>query len=252
MSKDKYSMHDELQSMEESSYWWFSARREIIETIFKKYLEDEAGGDFKIIDIGCGMGGEINWLEKYGDVYAIDPEPEAVSFSKARARNPNQVTIGSLPSQINFGKIFDCVIALDVLEHVEDDRSSLEFIFNNLLKDGGFLILTVPAYKFLWSPNDVFNLHKRRYSLSELKNKVEQTGFQILKLSYYNTILFPVALLIKLLSKIIWGLAPRAHFSKSMPIINIFLKKIFSLEKHLITKLNLPFGVSLICVAKKP
>ncbi len=252
MYNEKFSMHEQLQSMEETAYWWFVGRREIAENMFRKYIVTEKlSENFKILDIGCGMGGEIKWLEQYGDVFAVDPEPQAVYFSKEKAKKPNQVICGALPAEINFGKIFDCVVALDVLEHIENDRLSLEFVFNNLLKSGGFLIITVPAYKFLWSPNDVFNDHKRRYNVRELKSKLEKAGFKIIKLSYYNTLLFMPAFIIKLLSRVVWGLAPKATFSKPIPILNTVFKKMFSFEKYLIKRFNLPFGVSLISIAKK-
>jgi hypothetical protein len=138
---------------------------------------------------------------------------------------------------------------LDVLEHVEDDRGTL-VTTHRLLREGGKLLITVPAFPSLWSPLDVMLHHKRRYTPTQLKEVVTAAGFSILHQTYFNTLLFPVALVRRV--------AARVTHNESMgdleipgKTLNSVLRKIFELEKPLIPKVSFPFGLSLLCWAEK-
>jgi hypothetical protein len=137
-----------------------------------------------------------------------------------------------------------------VLEHIEDDLGSLHRVAQ-LLRPGGFLVVTVPAYRFLWSEHDVVNEHKRRYTRTELATKMKQIGFGIRKLSYFNTLLFPPIAAMRLIQRLRDrpGQADEGHVA---PWLNGVLRRVFSLEKQMLRWLSLPFGVSLIAVADKP
>jgi hypothetical protein len=132
-----------------------------------------------------------------------------------------------------------------VLEHIEDDKKALSKMAT-LVKDGGFLVLTVPAYKFLWNRHDDINHHYRRYSKKELIKKIPD-NLLIKKASYFNTFLFPMAIIDKLVlakNKKSYGLDPNM-------MVNSVLYRIFSAEKTVLRFLNLPFGVSILLIAEK-
>ena len=243
-------MYDYLKFMNESSNWWYRGRRSVLDALMRYFLPKDKKLD--ILDIACGMGSVLYFLSKYGRVFGVDPDVKAVEYSKSKSFNPSLVTVGELPNNISFDILFDCVAALDVIEHVKDDVNALEFINQKLLKKGGFLFITVPAFQFLWSPHDEMNLHYRRYTKSELKIKLEKSGFRILKISYYNTLLFPLIAAVKLLSHFRISKAPKAHTERPMnPIMNALLFSIFNLESYFIRMANFPFGISLVVVAQK-
>ena len=159
----------------------------------------------------------------------------------------NAIFKGRLPNEIPFqNSSFDLISLLDVLEHTEDDLKSLKKVYD-LLKDKGVLVLTVPAYKLLWNDLDLMSGHKRRYVSLNLKKKVQKAGFKVQKISYFNSLLFPIVALIKRFKK---G-DPKAEFLLLPPTINSLLKKIFSIEKYIILKSRIPFGASIILIAKK-
>lgn len=231
----------------EDKHWWFQARKEIVIKLIDRYYKLKHNA--KVLDLGCGTGMMLNYLSKYGKVFGLDNNLEAIKYSKKKSPQA-KIIFGSLPDHLPKEK-FDLITALDLIEHIDKDTDGLEAI-SNILKPKGILIITVPAYQFLWSGQDKLSRHKRRYTLSELKIKLKQAGFEIKKISYYNTMLFLPAALVKFLNKFIWQGSPKSHFEK-MPncIINQMLKMIFSSEKHLLPFLNFPFGVSIIAIASK-
>ena len=143
---------------------------------------------------------------------------------------------------------FDLVTAFDVFEHLEDDQKGLEEAFR-VLKKGGFLLLTVPAYSWLWSFHDESLGHKRRYTKQELEKKVKKAGFKILKSSYLiSSFLFPIALFrfIQRLFRV------KGQSYVILPkFLNVLLAEILKLEALLLQFCNLPFGVSLILLGRK-
>jgi len=168
-----------------------------------------------------------------------------------------EVTAFSVPGKVALfleDEMFDLVVALDVIEHITDDGAALSEYYR-ITKHNGILLLTVPAYSFLWGAHDEINDHKRRYVADELKNKVEKTGFTVGKLTYFNTFLFPFVLLARMgqrLMRMVNGRhKPRSDLKLYPFIINDLLEAIFMLEEGLLRKYDLPYGVSLLCVAKK-
>ena len=144
---------------------------------------------------------------------------------------------------------FDLITALDVIEHIDDDEQSLKVI-QSLLSEKGTAIITVPAYMFLWSHFDELNEHKRRYTLSELQTKIKNAGLKIEKISYYNTLLFPIAYLVRKLNNLL-GRDGASDIDMPGETVNTILRKIFTSEKSLLRYFNLPFGVSILAVVKK-
>jgi len=180
-----------------------------------------------ILDIGCGSGLMLNSLTEYGNVSGMDASDEAIVFSRKIFKGI--VKKGSLPYKVPYTQdSFDLITALDVIEHIDDDIEALRSI-RLLMKSNGSLIVTVPAYMFLWSEHDVLNEHKRRYTVKDLKEKFQLSGFEIEKITYFNTFLFiPIALIrgINFLLK----RNSKTDVELPHPFVNFILKKIFSFE----------------------
>lgn len=235
----------ERMSSSEQEHWWFVGRRKIITDLLRKLpLPPEA----RILEAGCGTGGNLRMFSEFGKVYAFEPEPSALT--RAREKKIGEVTRGSLPDDIPYSAgEFDLVAALDVLEHVEPDRESLESLAR-FIKPGGWLLITVPAFQGLWSVHDILHHHKRRYTKPLLRALFRNTALRIRLLSYFNTWLFPIALVFRYYKKLL-----RKQDSREDNIppaaINRLFAGIFASERFLIGRISLPAGLSLILLAQK-
>ena len=231
----------------EESHWFFVGRRNILRRLLDGLL---AGVDQpRILDVGCGTGATMGFLERYGEVVGVDISAQAVKFCQEQGRARLCLADGG---HLPFAEgSFDLVTALDLLEHLEQEPVGLREMWR-VLKNEGRLLAVVPAFAFLWSDFDKFSGHYRRYTGSELRDKVESAGFEITRLSYFNTLLFPF----------VWGVrrfknfagrwkAFRSDLEMPTPGLNSLLAGIFSLEGGLMARNDLPFGVSLICIAAK-
>jgi SAM-dependent methyltransferase len=245
MEKDFYLQYASV----EDKHWWFVARRQIIEkVIFRLNLPKNA----QILEAGCGTGGNLQMLSRHGQVSAM--ELEEIACQLANQRQVTQVKRGSLPDRIPFSLEYDLILILDVIEHLDDDFSALKALYYKL-KPGGYLLITVPAYQFLWSEHDDINHHKRRYRLKGLKQRVKKAGYEVNYGSYFNTFLFPVVAIVRVLTKLL----PKRNKNQissdlvvpSQPV-NQILKWLFASEGYLINKFSLPFGVSVLLLARKP
>lgn len=233
----------------EEYHWWFVSRRRIIETLVSKVIPD-LDGHSKILDAGCGTGGNLKSLKLPSDnMVGMEPDPQAAG--KAAEKSGKPVYHGKLPDQIPFpSENFDLILILDVLEHLDDDLSSLRALVSKL-KPGGHVLITVPAFKFLWSDHDESHHHRRRYLLSELQGIIKSSGLSVKYGSYYNFWLFPVVFLLRatILKKLIKNSS--SDLVKTTKIINWLLSKIMSSEKNILKRRSLPFGVSIIAIGKK-
>jgi len=143
----------------------------------------------------------------------------------------------------------DFILASDVLEHLDEDTIGIREIYRSLKREGK-VIFTVPAFRSLWGVQDIVGMHKRRYSKKELMTKIEGEGFKILRSSYFNFFLFfPILIGRRILSLL--GLRIESENQINLPLINFFLKTVFSIEPHYLKYFSFPFGVSIYCIAKK-
>lgn len=243
----KKIMYDYFYQIEDK-HWWFQARKDIVMELIKKYYKP--GANPRVLDIGCGTGMMLKYLSKYGKTWGIDKDLKAIEYAQKKAPKA-KIILGSLPEKLPKGK-FDLVTLLDVIEHVDKDQEAL-WTIANILKPQGVLVITVPAYHFLWTGHDDINLHKRRYAIGELKTKINNAGFKIRKISYYNNFLFLPIATAKLIKRFLKPNKSTSHFSANVPpyFFNQSLKIIFSFEKYFLPYLNFPFGISLIVVASK-
>lgn len=242
MNIDMYRIFFQVQK----KHWWFVTRKEIVLETIDRYSNKNA--DAKVLDIGCGSGVMLTALEELGQTFGMDMSDDAINFSKEIFSG--RVEKGFLPDQVPYEEsFFDLITALDVIEHIDQDVESLQAIRLRLVPDGK-AIITVPAYMFLWSKFDEINEHKRRYTLTELNTKLIQAGFTVEKISYYNTLLFPVVFAVRLLNNVLQRDGTSDIDMPSLPL-NFVLEKIFGIEKYLLRFINLPFGVSILAVVRK-
>ena len=229
MDPKLYTAHQNL----EDSHWWFTGRRRILSAVAERF--NLFTPESKVLDAGCGTGGTLRWLESQAiQCDGFDPVAPDTLY-------------GRLPFEIPFeAESFNVVLALDVLEHIEDDKRTLESI-RTLLRPNGTLILTVPAFQSLWSAHDTINHHYRRYRKKPLITLLEKSGFRVQYASYFNTILFPA---ITLMRKIRPNNEDDLHTTKGW--VNKFLTGVLTFEAKLIHfGARLPFGVSLIVIARR-
>ena len=230
---------------EEGRHWWFIGRRKIIESFLERIGER---GELKnILDVGCGTGANLEILSRYGEAEGVDVSAEALSF--CRARGLNQVRQGEaehLPYEDNS---FDLVTALDVVEHLDDDIGGLREM-RRVLRPGGRALFFVPAFMFLWGVQDDVSNHRRRYRLAEIKDVARRAGFEIERASYANMTFFAPTLLGRWLMRLI-GFRPTSESKININALNGLFGRILGAESSILRHMNLPFGVSAICVARR-
>lgn len=234
----------------EKDDWWFVGRRKILSTLLEKYLVQRKAKskNLAIIDIGCGAGDVMELLAKFGQVLGVDSSKQIAAFNKKMGR---KVVVGDI-TKLDFPqKQFSLVTVLEVLEHLDRDRQALEEVWR-ILKPGGMLVITVPAFSFLWGSHDVTAHHKRRYTQKEIEEKLQKTGFKIIKISYMNTFLFPIIFSVRILKKLFNIGEGKSDFWEYPPFVNQILKQIFSFEATLLKRTSFPFGTSLLVIAEKP
>ena len=243
--------HYEDMYKTQNSHWWFVGRRNIIKSQIRKLnLKKES----EILEVGCGTGGNIELLTKFGNVSAFEMNEYALRTSKKIAKKINfsiELSPGYCPDNIPFKeKKFDFICMLDVLEHIEEDDTTISNL-KNKLNENGHILITVPAYNWLWSKHDEINHHKRRYSKGSIKKLIQSKNMKLIKLSYFNSFLFPIAAAVRLLD-LEKNIDEREINKNSVNnrIFNWLLTKIFSFERHLIKFFSFPFGLSIILILK--
>ena len=229
MVKDTHSHAEELEKIEECDFWSHVKAKLILGLIEGK----------DILDVGCGacLLSEI-LLEKNYNVLAIDNDAKAVEIARKKGIMEFTADINNWETN----KKFDCVIVSDVLEHIDDDKFVIRKIYAMLKPDGCF-ILNVPSYKFLFGKHDILLGHKRRYSDSELKTKLEESGFTIEYQRHWNLLALPMTILI---TKILKKNYPHERISK-LGLLSKSLEKLLLIE----AKINYLFGISILCKARK-
>jgi SAM-dependent methyltransferase len=242
MDEKAFREMDELQK----SHWWYLGRRRIVKTLFHKYIR-EAGGDM-FLDVGCGAGEGSCILSSPGQLTGLDESDEALAY--ATRKGYAEVRKGSAERLPFVSNTYFGVLALDVLEHVDDDNAMLQEC-HRVLRQQGTLLLTVPAYMWMWSTHDELFGHKRRYLKRDLLKEINDAGFEIVFASYYCTLLFmPGVIFNQVFRKYIHRNAQ--NFFPMPKALNALLYGIFSIEAPLLRiGLKAPFGSSIIVVARK-
>lgn len=236
------AIYDRMRTLE-ASHWWFTGRRDILTRVIADLpLPPKA----RILEVGCGVGGNIEMLRRFGEVQALEPDADSRAYIEQRlGLTPAD---GLLPHALPYAPgRFDLVCALDVVEHVEDDAGALAAL-RRLVAPGGFLVVTVPAYGWMWSRHDEAHHHKRRYTLAKVERLGRAAGLTPVKQSYFNAVLFPLAAAIRIAKRVLRidseddAMPPRA--------VNGLLRKVFGAEAGWLARGSLPFGLSILFVAR--
>lgn len=241
MDSHMYAQMAEL----EKNHWWFVGRRAVVFDVLRR-----ARVSGKLLDVGLGTGFNARAFERMGfSVEGLDPAPEAVAFAKDIVPNV-PVFAAPFPSAKVPSATYDVVMLLDVLEHLEDDVAGARDVAR-VLKPGGMAIITVPAFRFLWTKHDESAHHFRRYRKKELCRVLEGAGLELVFVSYYNFFLFPLIAFVRMLTKVL-GREGGSDFDKTPHFLNRLLGWFFGVERFLLRFFRFPFGVSLIAVIRKP
>ncbi|MBX9880560.1 MAG: class I SAM-dependent methyltransferase [Sphingomonas sp.] len=235
---DRMAEHD-------SSHWWYRARRDILADYVARYAG--LGADARILEIGCGTGHNLPMLARFGQVEAIEIDDAARAIASTRLDRPvGDAPLPQLPG-IERGA-YDLIAVLDVVEHIADDVAALKAM-GDCLKPGGKILITVPAHQWLWSAHDVVNHHQRRYSKASLDAAIRAGGLRHNGLRYFNSLLFPLAVAARLAGR----LTGKDDSDDSPPPapVNALFEKVFAIERHLIGRVPMSPGVSIITLATK-
>jgi SAM-dependent methyltransferase len=231
----------------EGSHWWYIGRRRIISNFVKEICSRIKDRRPKILDVGCGTGANLVMLGEFGEAQGIDVSTDALSF--CRERGLDNVRHGAAEELPYEDETFDLVTALDVVEHLDDDMAGLKE-FRRVLRADGRILLFVPAFMFLWGVQDDVSHHRRRYTLPELLRVVREAGFEIERATYANITFFLPILAVRKIMR--WtGLRTETENSIGISALNGLLGRVFGAESSILRRMNLPFGVSALCVARK-
>ena len=235
-------IYDRMAELDEL-HWWYRARREVLAALIRRTTSLPAKA--RILEVGCGTGHNIGMLEQFGKVDGIEIDPEARAFAEKRLGR--KIASAPLPELTGIQRSrYDLVAALDVVEHIDDDRAAIAGLAG-CVKPGGKLLVTVPAHQWMWSSHDELNHHKRRYSKRELRELIAGSPLRLDAIGYFNSLLFPLAVGARLASRV----TGRGGGDDSLPPkpVNYVFERAFAAERRLIGKVPLPPGLSLFAVA---
>lgn len=229
----------------EEELWWYQGRRKVCFGLLDRFLHINPMRS--ILDVGCGTGLNLTYLADYGQATGVDMSPEAIRHCEKRGlKNVRLHEANELPFP---NEAFELVTAFDVIEHIDDDRGAL-CEFERLLKPEGALLIYTPALPWMFNEHDRRVHHKRRYTKSELEEKIRSSGFEIDYISYVNLLILPIVLCARLYFKFLGN----SHGEMVMPprILNAFFRQICFLESTFLSRFSLPYGMTLVCFAHKP
>jgi len=230
----------------EQSHWWHIGRRQIIASFVEDICRRVTDRRPRILDVGCGTGANLLMLSKYGDAEGVDVSEDALAF--CRERGLGNVKLGAAEDLPYDDGTFDLVTALDVVEHLDDDLAGLREM-RRVLRPGGRVLLFVPTFMFLWGLQDDVSNHRRRYRMPELQRVLEQAGFEVERTTYANiTFFMPILAMRKLMR--MTGIKAESENNINVSALNGVLARMLGAESFVLRYMNIPFGVSGLCVAR--
>jgi ubiquinone/menaquinone biosynthesis C-methylase UbiE len=230
----------------EQSHWWHIGRRRILADFVEDICRHVTDRRPRILDVGCGTGANLLMLSKYGEAEGVDISEDALAF--CRERGLDKVKLGAAEELPYEDGTFDLVTAFDVVEHMDDDLVGLREM-RRVLRPGGRVLLFVPTFMFLWGLQDDVSHHRRRYRLPELTRVLERACFQIERATYANiTFFLPILVMRKIMQ--LTGIKAESENNINVSAFNGVLGRLFGAESWFLRRMNFPFGVSGLCVAK--
>lgn len=230
--------------------WWSEGRKELVHrlAVDQGFLP---GG--LTVDVGCGVGDMVDFFARFGPAIGFDPELNAVLEGQRRGRTLAVATAESIPVDDGSASL---VLALDVLEHIEDDIGAVREIFR-LCRPGGLFVASVPAYPFLWSPYDESARHVRRYSKRQFLTLINAAGFNVQRMTGYNAVFLPLVAPVRVLSRsrlarkqLSLDTASQIRTSTRLSVIG---RGATAIERSITKRgIDIPIGLSLVVVARRP
>jgi SAM-dependent methyltransferase len=235
----------------EESYWWYRGLRVLLTALIARYAPTRR--DAMILDAGCGTGANMKLLEAYGRVIGVDIAEPAIDFSRARGIPGDRVFLASVTDLPFRPNLFDLAISLDVICNIAEDVGAFAELAR-VLKRGGVAIVQMPAYQWLWSRHDVAVGHQRRYAARDLRDKLSRVGFHVERMMSANMLLFPFVAARRLLFERYSAANGRPVQSDISPLprpLNALLSAFYAAEMRVASRIDFPYGLSLIAVARK-
>ena len=240
---------EEMRKLEDE-YWWFVGRRRMVRDLVRRHMSGHQS--LRVLDAGCGTGGTLAALEGVGELWGCDISTEALEMCRLRGLDR---LVESRIEALDFDDAsFDVVISCDVLEHVEDDAGAMRELAR-VLRPGGICVLTLPAYKWLWSEHDEALGHLRRYVGAEVRRLVEGAGLGMEKLTGAVALALPMTVLYRVFTRLTRRTRDDAARTSLVLLpgpVNGMLIRLLDLENLLMRRLRLPWGASIVAVARKP
>jgi SAM-dependent methyltransferase len=246
LSKEMQQHTYAIMNRVEDTHWWYVGRRAILESFLEGIIEKSKIENSKILDVGCGTGGNLEMLEKFGAAEGVDVSDDALEFCKSKGLKVHKGLAEKLPFA---DESFDIVTALDVVEHLDDDIAGLKEMFR-VTKTGGKSLIFVPAFMWLWGVQDDVSNHRIRYTKKQIVERLEKAGFKVERATYANWTFFAPILGGRTLMKIT-GIKPESENNVNVSALNGVFGKLFGAERFWLKNFDFPFGVSIVVVAKK-
>jgi len=244
MQQHTYAIMDEV----EGSHWWFVGRRAILDSFLKQIsgkITTPTDG-LRILDVGCGTGANLEMLSAYGQAEGVDVSDDALAFCENKGLKAQKGLAESLPFA---DETFDLTTALDVVEHLDDDIAGLREMYR-VTKRGGYSLIFVPAFMWLWGVQDDISNHRIRYTRPQIVERLKTAGYEIERATYANWTFFTPILAGRLLMKAT-GIKPESENNITISGLNGVFGKLFGAERFWLRNLDFPFGVSIVVVARK-
>jgi SAM-dependent methyltransferase len=244
MQQHTYAIMDEV----EGSHWWFVGRRAIMESFLETIVQSLKSNvqSLKMLDVGCGTGANLEMLSQYGEAEGVDVSDDALEFFRRKGLKVQKGLAETLPYD---DETFDLTTALDVVEHLDDDIAGLKEMYR-VTKRGGYSLVFVPAFMWLWGVQDDVSNHRIRYTRSQIVERLEKAGYEIERATYANVTFFAPILAGRVFMRAT-GIKPESENNVNVSALNGVFGKLFASERFWLRNLNFPFGVSIVVVARK-
>jgi SAM-dependent methyltransferase len=236
----------------ENEYWWYRGLRELLKRLLPRYTRID--GASLILDAGCGTGANLKLLEAHGRAIGIDIAAEAIAFCHHRGIPAERAFLASVTDLPFASATFDLAVSFDVICNIPEDVAAFQQIAR-VLKPGGYLIVQLPAYQWLWGAHDVAVGHQRRYSSREIRAKLARAGLHVERVLHTNALLLPVVAIQRWLSRraLKNNYAIVSDLQMDVPSwVNALLSIIYRIEIAIEAWMDFPFGLSIIAIARRP